>query len=293
MSKVVTESIKSLLYPSDVNYKLFFKSSHAECYNMLISHVLFTYIRLSGKQGHIIISADMDESIITYCRAAMDAKLCSVSVINLDENLLIDVKLLAAKVRENTLLIILPLVAASGAINNIELISLLAKKNEIPLCCNIDNLFPFQEIHLSSYGIDVFTYCNNFSKSNLIYPQFDLAVSQTVCTMGVWDKVIAGYKLDLMGPNSDFTKSTLHMVAKSLIVYSSANLKEYQIIKSKLLAAFPPTIETIPGVIFLPSEIKITDRVKLVKVGDKFVLIFPIDLTVEEIETIIKMNKKK
>jgi hypothetical protein len=293
MSKQINELLKSLLFPSGEEYRLFFKTSRAECLSELITTILFNFIKMGSKQGHFIISQDVDESIKGQCELMMKAKLCSISTIPLDENALVDIKVLSSRIRRNTLLIIMPLVAASGAINNIEMVSLLAKKNNIPLCCNIDNIFPFVELSLEKLGIDIFTFTSNL-KSNLIYPQFDLPPAQPVCTMGIAESVITGYGIDKIGPKAEFHKQTLVGSLKSIIVFSSANVRAYEELKQQIIKYFSAIIApivTVHGIILLNKSIKTNGQFKLFPVLDKFVLSFPLNVEDSEVQALFKINK--
>lgn len=293
MSKQINELLKSLLFSSGEDYKLFFKTSRAECLSDLITTILLNFIKMSSKQGHFVISQDVDDSVKLHCDSMMKAKLCSVSTIPLDENSLVDIKVLSSRIRRNTLLIIMPLVAASGAINNIEIVSLLAKKNNIPLCCGIDNLFPFVELSLEKMGIDIFTFSSNL-KSNLIYPQFDLPSAQPVCTMGIAESVMTGYKIDNIGPKSEFHKQTLIGSLKSVIVFSSANIRAYEELKQQIVKYFSPIVaqvHTIHGIIIFNKSIKVNGQFKLFSAMDKFVLSFPLNLEEGEMQALFKINR--
>lgn len=294
MAKKLAKVFSDILeYPSagNDNYKLFFKTTQDECLIMLMTEVMFEFIKLGHKQPHFILSSDVGDNAIKYIRRAMLSSLCTVSIINTVDNFTIDIKQLGQRIRDNTCLIIVPAVARSGIINDIKKVSQLARYKKIPLVCTLDNIFPFAEIAILQTGIDIFLYNTDFSRSPLIFPQYEQNITQPFCIMGVRGEILAGYKLDDITDASYFSSSVLKNIVDSLTPLSAVNVKKYSAIKNKLLSIFPGASdhETVYGVIYVGEvgeRIQNTDHIVKYELGRGYVVLFSIETSDKEIDVV-------
>lgn len=123
--------------------------------NNFILKLLSSIHSTKKKQIHIIISSIDDIFVINYCKLLEKNKLISLSLVNPNNDGIIELCDIKKLVNTKTFLINIPYSNGElGSINNIKEINEFCKSVNILYFCNFDHLFGLSSINLNIYNID-------------------------------------------------------------------------------------------------------------------------------------------
>lgn len=152
-------------------YDIIFTSGGSKSNNFVLK-ILSQVFTNTKKKIHIIISAIDDINVINYCKSLEKNNLITFSLVNPNEEGIIELKEIKKLINSKTFLINIPYSNGElGSNNNIKEINEYCKSNNIMFFCNFDYLFGFNEINLNTCNIDFISF--SFDK---IYGPYDIGL---------------------------------------------------------------------------------------------------------------------
>ena len=194
--------------------------SRQEANESIIGAIIRAYITKAGKP-HIVVSAAGPSSIVRYCEYMQRAKLIELSYVSPLSNGTVDPNMITHFIKDNTALVCVEYVnEITGVINNIVEIGSAAHSKDIPLHCDITNIFGIARLNILRKNIDSCT----------------MSLANMGC-MVIRRELIDGYKVRLPEePTSEAWQNLFADELKKLVKMRSS--------RSKLLIRMRQTITT-------------------------------------------------
>ncbi len=135
-------------------YEILFTSGGSRSNNFILKLLSQIYSNIK-KKIHIIISSLDDIIVINYCKLLEKNNLITFSIVNPNEEGIIELEEIIKLINPKTFLINIPYSNGElGSINNIKEINEFCKSKNILYFCNFDYLFGINKVNLNNYNID-------------------------------------------------------------------------------------------------------------------------------------------